>query len=99
MIYYLVITSNMNVIKIYLYLLNKWLWKAEKESTFDYDFTLKELRQALGYSDSNNHEVDSAFRTILFSLAKQGIIDAYPTWAQIKDGGPPSPVYRLTFVA
>lgn len=99
MIYYLVITSNMNVIKIYLYLLNKWLWKTEKESAFDYDFTLKELRQALGYSDSNNREVDSAFRTILFSLAKQGIIDAYPTWAQIKDDGPPSPVYRLTFVA
>ena len=27
MLYYLIITSNINVIKIYIYLLNKWLWK------------------------------------------------------------------------
>lgn len=95
MIYYLVITSNPNVIKLYIYLLNKWLWKEKK----DYDFTLKELREALGYSGTNNEEVSSAFRTILFSLAKQGIIDAIPTWTQINPNTPPSPVYRLSFVA
>lgn len=97
MIYYLVITSNPNVIKIYIYLLNKWLWKQNVNE--DYDFTLKELREALGYSGSDNKEVDAAFRTILFSLAKQGIIDALPTWTQINLNTPPSPVYRLSFVA
>lgn len=98
MIYYLVIASNMSIIKIYIYLLNKWLWKTQKESEPIYDFTLKELREALGYSGSNNPGADDALRTILFSMAKQGIIDAYPTWGQIKEGTT-SPVYRLTFVA
>lgn len=97
MIYYLVITSNPNVIKLYIYLLNKWLWKQNIHE--DYDFTLKELREALGYSGTDNKGVDSAFRTILFSLAKQGIIDALPTWTQINPNTPPSPVYRLSFVA
>ena len=97
MIYYLVITSNPNVIKLYIYLLNKWLWKQNVKE--DYDFTLKELREALGYSGTDNKNVASAFRTILFSLAKQGIIEAIPTWTQINPSTPPSPVYRLSFVA
>lgn len=97
MLYYLIITSNMNVIKIYIYLLNKWLWKEKTHEP--YYFTLTELREALGYSGSNNPGVDSALHTILFSIAKQGIIDATPTYLSINPNTPPSPVYRLDFVA
>lgn len=97
MLYYLIITSNINVIKIYIYLLNKWLWKNKEHEP--YYFTLKELREALGYSGSNNPGVDSALRTILFSIAKQGIIDATPTYLVINPNTPVSPVYQLDFVA
>lgn len=97
MLYYLIITSNINVIKIYIYLLNKWSWKNNIKEP--YYFTLKELREALGYSGSNNEGVDAALRTILFSISKQGIIDATPTYLQINPNTPPSPVYQLDFVA
>jgi hypothetical protein len=97
MLYYLIITSNINVIKTYIYLLNKWLWKNQTQEP--YYFTLKELREALGYSGSDNQGVDSALRTILFSIAKQGIIDATPTYLTINPNSPPSPVYQLDFVA
>lgn len=97
MLYYLIITSNINVIKVYIYLLNKWLWK--EKTNEPYYFTLKELREALGYSGTNNPGVDSALHTILFSIAKQGIIDASPTYLAINPNSPPSPVYQLDFVA
>ena len=97
MLYYLIISSNMNIIKIYIYLLNKWLWKEKTKEP--YYFTLKELREALGYSGSNNPGVDDALHTILFSVAKQGIIDATPTYLTINPNAPPSPVYQLNFVA
>ena len=97
MLYYLIITSNMNVIKIYIHLLNKWLWK--NKTNEPYYFTLKELRETLGYSGSNNPGVDDALRTILFSIAKQGIIDATPTYLNINPNTPPSPVFQLDFVA
>lgn len=97
MLYYLIITSNINVIKVYIYLLNKWLWK--KQTNEPYYFTLKELREALGYSGSNNEGVDAALRTILFSISKQGIIDATPTYLVINPNTPVSPVYQLDFVA
>lgn len=97
MLYYLIITSNINVIKIYIYLLNKWLWK--NKTNEPYYFTLKELREAIGYSGSNNPGVDDALHTILFSFSKQGIIDATPTYLTINPNSPPSPVYQLDFVA
>lgn len=97
MLYYLIISSNMNVIKIYIYLLNKWLWK--NKTNEPYYFTLKELREALGYSGSNNPGVDDALHTILFSISKQGIIDATPTYLTINPNTPPSPVFQLDFIA
>lgn len=97
MLYYLIISSNMNVIKIYIYLLNKWLWKNKTHEP--YYFTLKELREALGYSGSDNAGVDSALHTILFSISKQGIIDATPTYLNLNPNSPPSPVFQLDFVA
>ena len=87
----------MNVIKVYIYLLNKWLWKNKNNEP--YYFTLKELREALGYSGSDNAGVDAALRTILFSISKQGIIDATPTYLTINPNTPPSPVFQLDFVA
>ena len=87
----------MNVIKIYIYLLNKWLWK--NKTNEPYYFTLKELREILGYSGSNNPGVDDALHTILFSISKQGIIDATPTYLSLNPNAPPSPVFQLDFVA
>lgn len=97
MLYYLIITSNINIIKIYIYLLNKWLWKQQTKEP--YYFTLKELREAIGYSGGDNAGVDSALHTILFSISKQGIIDATPTYLSINPNTPPSPVFQLDFVA
>lgn len=63
---YLINTRNAQSIRIYLYLLNKYQWKK------DYVFTTKEIKLALGYSESTNAE--NAIRQCLESFAREGVI-------------------------
>lgn len=64
---YLVHTRNAQGIRIYLYLLNKYQWKK------DYLFTIKELKEALGYAESTK-SVDSLIKNVLASFKAEGII-------------------------
>lgn len=64
---YLVNTRNSQAIRVYIYLLNKYKWKK------DYVFTVKELKQALGYADSTITAY-GMIRDILASFRNEGII-------------------------
>ena len=96
MLSYLINTRNSNVIRIYLYLLNKYEWKKG-----EYLFTVGELKRALGYSDFTK-TADSMIRDVLTSLKKEGIIKFEKVWCEeVNEQGKPFPVERslLTFVA
>lgn len=76
MLAYLTHTSNKHAIMIYAYLLNKFNYKK------GYEFTLTELRAALGYS-SNKTTYKSAnehISDILDCLSRQGIIETHKVY-------------------
>lgn len=64
---YLIRTRTQHAIKVYLYLLNKYEWKKT------YNFTIKEIQQALGYAESSI--IDDLIGAILESLNREGIIN------------------------
>lgn len=68
MLWYVISTRNQQAVKIYVYLLNKYLWKP------DYSFTIRELQQVLGYSETTKTAA-SLISNILKSFKREGIID------------------------
>lgn len=68
---YLVDTANINVIKVYTYLLNKFIYK--KNSNEKYSFTKKELCKSIGYSYRNDNI--SKINNILTCLKNNGLIE------------------------
>ena len=99
MLWYLVSTRSRFAIQIYVYLLNKYLWKAETKET--YVFTNKELQIALGYSE-NTKLVDSAITNVLESLSREGIIKIVDEWQEMTNiNGTQSKTcrHRLVFIA
>lgn len=71
MLWYLACTRNLHVIKIYIYLLNKFLWKPS------YIFTKNELYVAIGYAEGTKPRklVVELVDNVLNSLRREGIID------------------------
>lgn len=67
---YLVDTSNLNVIKVYTYLLNKFIYK--KKNNDKYSFTKKELCESIGYS-YRKESIDK-LNNILTCLKNNGLI-------------------------
>lgn len=99
MLWYLVSTRSKSSLQIYVYLLNKYLWKAQTEEK--YVFTNKELQVALGYSE-NTKLANSIMSNILESLSREGIIkfvDFYETGFSGNGVEIPTPKKRLIFVA
>ena len=99
MLWYLVSTRSRFAIQIYVYLLNKYLWKAETKE--DYIFTNKELQVALGYSE-NTKLVGSAITNVLESLSREGIIKIVDEWQEMTNiNGTQSKTcrHRLVFIA
>lgn len=97
---YLVYTRNNQCIRIYLYLLNKFLWKEtlnqkkEEEDEQKYIFTVQEIKEALGYNP-NTKTVNKMISAVLASFNKEGII-SYETKTDTKEvGGRVIPVKRL----
>ena len=76
MLKYLVDTRNGHVIRVYLYLLNKFDWKP------DYVFTLEEIKTALGFSPSYS-QANITVSNILDSLKREGIISYEKKWFPI----------------
>ena len=67
MLRYLIDTRNAQVIRVYLWLLNKYEWKP------DYSFSLVEIQKALGYSEKTKSATET-IKNIVESLAREGII-------------------------
>lgn len=67
MVRYLVDTRNAQAIRVYLYLLNCSTMKK------DYVFTIREIKLALGYSESTT-SADTTIANILKSFSKEGVI-------------------------
>lgn len=92
--WHIVCTRKRYILKIYLYLLNKFDWKKETKSEL-YSFTLGELAEAIGYTKNSSvvGTVLEIIDTALTSLRNEGIID----FVNYSDGI--SVRKRLTFVA
>lgn len=68
MVGYLVSTRNSQAIRIYLYLLN---CSTQKD---DYVFTIKEIKKALGYSETTK-SIDNVINNVLASFQREGVVD------------------------
>lgn len=99
MLWYIVSTRNKSAIQVYVYLLNKYLWKAQTNER--YSFTNKELQVAVGYSE-NTKLANSIMANVLESLSREGIIrfeEYYEENIAVDGSSVPTPKKRLVFVA
>lgn len=88
---YLANTASSNVIKIYAYLLDKFLWKAETAE--QYTFTLAELCEAIGIKDYNNGNT-RIVSDCLNSLLSVELIN-YVQFYEKNNFGAPTPKMKL----
>lgn len=91
---FLVNTATENVIKIYAYLINKYYYKQSLKEY--YNFTLKELCEAIGYN-GEKQENKNMIKDILLSLKNNGLIN-YTNGYYYTDKHP-VPIYNLTYVS
>jgi hypothetical protein len=99
MLFCLATTRSLNSIRIYLILLDGYLWKKKEKEEFN--FTNSFLLEKMGYS-TNNKEASRMVTEILESLAREGIIKFEEKYELIitKAGKEvPSPKKYLKFVA
>lgn len=96
MLYYLICTRNVNCIKIYLYLKNKYDWKKKTDEL--YSFTNAELLTAIGYSGNYNGNLSTYIQYILDSFMREGVIK-WAEYYETNSCGKPTPKKRLLFVA
>lgn len=90
---FLLNTATDNVIKVYVYLINKYEWKQQTKE--QYNFSLKELCLAIGYKENQNSR--DMIKDILKSLKNNGLIDYIETYYH--DGSKPIPIMILTKVS
>lgn len=99
MLDYLVDTRNRQGIRIYIYLLNGYLWRKKEEDYFL--FSNRDILKALGYSISSILASNS-ITNILESFKREGIINYENIYiTQIDNDGKefPSPRMKLTYIA
>lgn len=98
MLEYLLETRNHNTIRIYVYLLNKYIWK--KSIDAKYTFTITELLEVIGYKTVSADKTN-AIRRIIDSLEREGIIKTSIIIMPICKGNKTIPVQRyvLDYVA
>lgn len=84
MLKYVIHTRNQCAVRIYVYLLNKYLWKE------NYHFTSRELQVAIGYSaNTESSSIYEMIRDILDSFKREGIIkydEVYETLTNFETG-------------
>lgn len=99
LLWYIISTRNIQSIKVYAYLLNKYNWKNQEGK--EYQFSIQEIKEKLGYAASTT-TADSLIANILESFAREGIISYVDTFEQrILPNGTvvPMPKKILKFVA
>ena len=91
---------NKMAVRVYIYLLDKYLWKEKEGNT--YDFTIKELKTAFGYSSSTRGsagtQIEMVLKNILENLKNNHFID-YKDYYDTEHSIHPVPRKLLTFVA
>lgn len=70
-LWYLLQTRSKIAIKVYVYLLNKYLWK--QQSNEHYIFTIEEIAEAMGYS-TKSMTIRPVISTLLESFCREGLI-------------------------
>lgn len=99
MLWYIISTRNRQAVKIYIQLLNWYLWKEKTDEHFV--FTNKDIMKVLGYSPDNK-VASSMVSNVLESLSREGVI-RYENYFEeyVADNGciVPTPKKRLLFVA
>lgn len=76
LLYNICITKSVMTIQVFIYLMNKMNMKLNQYNENTYNFTIKELHSALGYSPlSQNNYIDNAIRECLQSLKSEGYIN------------------------
>lgn len=101
LLYNLCITKSVITTQIFVYLLNRMKMKRELYNETTYNFTLKELRTALGYSNtSQNANIERAIKECLQTLKAENYIDYENIYVEIMVRGVPEkvPNYQLTFI-
>ena len=99
MLWYVISTRNRQAVKIYIQLLNWYLWKQETNEQFI--FTNKDIMKVLGYSPDNKL-ASSTVSNVLESFAREGVIKYENYYEEhINDEGKsvPTPKKKLLFVA
>lgn len=99
MLWYIASTRNHQAIRLYVYLLNCFLWKQKEQET--YIFTNTDLMKSIGYSPDNKL-ASSMVSNILESFAREGIIEYVEFYEEvITNSGKsvPTPKKKLMFVA
>lgn len=87
---YLVDTMSTNVIKVYVYLLNKYEWK------HDYNFTKKELLEHIGYKKHGKNNY-ATINNLLDILIKCNLIKI-SKFKKVYDDGTLKDAYRIVYV-
>ena len=100
LLYNLCVTKSTITTQIFCYLTNRMNMKKSQYAESTYNFTLKELRVALGYSDKAYKELDKAIRECLQTLKAENYIDYNNIYVDLIVNGIPEkvPNYQLTFI-
>lgn len=91
---HLICVKNIHSVKIYFYLLNKYLWK--KQTDEQYIFTNKELIKVIGMTETSDF-ASTLITEILEDLKISGILNFETFFVRTEDNKP-SPRKRLLFV-
>lgn len=102
LLYNICITKSVMTIQVFIYLMDKMNMKKIQYKENTYNFTIKELHSALGYSPlSQNNNIDNAIKECLQSLKAEGYINYYYDKVEnenSKKGNYKIPNHILTFV-
>lgn len=101
LLYNISMTKSHISAQTFIYLSNRMKMKREQYNETTYNFTLKELRIAFGYSEtSQNSRIESAIRECLQTLKAEKYIDYENVYVDLLVRGVPEkvPNYKLTYI-
>ena len=88
-------TGEHNIVRIYSYLLNKYLWK--KSQSTEYLFTITELANAIGYNSFNSN-IGNRIEHVLNTLKELRIIKFEYVHIQMRVGNKIIPVRKIKLI-
>lgn len=101
LLYNLCVTKSTITTQIFVYLSNRLKMKKEQYGTSQYNFTIKEIRIALGYSkESQNARIEKSIKECLQTLKAENYIDYSNIYIDTIVNGTPQkiPNYQLNYI-